>query len=156
MINILYSFERGSELEYKKERLLVIYTNDCKISRLWGAASSLTFNKSLSNSAVLLISRRSFKRCRWIFLNLSMSKVERKKTLKMSIFYLNFCLMLELSLVWKLPVASSLTRGLSLIKSSTVKCIGVGGGGNCRSIHTEHQLGFHGIMINNSMRSGKG
>ena len=109
----------------QKERLVVIYTNDCKISRLWGAASSLTFNKSLSNLAVLLISRPSFKRCRWIFLNLFMSKVERKKTVKMSIFYLNFCSVLELSLVWKLPVASSLTRGLSLIKSSTVKCIGV-------------------------------
>ena len=35
------------------------HTNVCKISRLWGAISSLFFNKSLSNLAILCILRRS-------------------------------------------------------------------------------------------------
>ena len=60
------------------------YTNVCKISRLWGAVSSLVFNKSLSNLANLLILRHSFQWCRRIFPNLSMSKVEKKKTAKRS------------------------------------------------------------------------
>ena len=36
------------------------HTNVCKISRLWEAISSLVFNNSLSNLAILLILRRSF------------------------------------------------------------------------------------------------
>ena len=54
------------------------YTNVCKISRLWGAVSSLVFNKSLSNLAILLILRRSFHWCRRFCPNLLMSKVEKK------------------------------------------------------------------------------
>ena len=46
--------------------------------------SSLVFDKSLSNLAVLLILRRSYQRGRRIFPNLSMSKV-KKKTLERSI-----------------------------------------------------------------------
>ena len=48
------------------------------MSRLWGAVSSLNFNKSLWNLAILLIWRRSFECCQRIFPNLSMSKVEKK------------------------------------------------------------------------------
>ena len=55
------------------------HINICKISRLWGAVSSLVFNKSFSNFAILLILRRSFQWCRRIFPNFSMSKVEEKK-----------------------------------------------------------------------------
>ena len=47
------------------------------------ATSSLVFNKSLSNLAILLILRRSFQWCRRISPSLSMSKVE--KTVKRSI-----------------------------------------------------------------------
>ena len=45
---------------------------------IWGAISSLVFNKSLSNLLVLLILRRPFQWCRRIFANLSISKVEKK------------------------------------------------------------------------------
>ena len=55
------------------------HTNVCKISRLWGFMSSLIFNKSLSNLALLLILRRSFQWCGRIFVNLSMSKVEKNR-----------------------------------------------------------------------------
>ena len=55
------------------------HTNVCKISRLWGFISSLLFNKSLSNWAILPIVRRSFQWCRQIFSNLSMSKVEKNR-----------------------------------------------------------------------------
>ena len=41
--------------------------NVCKIWRLRGAVSSLLINKSLSNSAPLLVSRRFLQRCRRIF-----------------------------------------------------------------------------------------
>ena len=41
--------------------------------------SSLVFNKSLSNLALLLILRRSFQWCPRIFPNLSMSKVEKNR-----------------------------------------------------------------------------
>ena len=53
------------------------HTNVCKISRLWGAISLLVFNKSLSNLAILLISRSSFQWCWWLFCNVSMPKVEK-------------------------------------------------------------------------------
>ena len=43
------------------------HTNICKISRLWGAISSLVFNKSFSNLATLLILRGSFQSCWRIF-----------------------------------------------------------------------------------------
>ena len=49
-----------------------------EMSRLWGAVSSLDFNKSLWNLAILLILRRFFQWRRRIFPNLSMSKVEKK------------------------------------------------------------------------------
>ena len=55
------------------------HTNVCKISRLWEFMSSLIFNKSLSNLALLLILRRSFQWCGRIFVNLSMSKVEKNR-----------------------------------------------------------------------------
>ena len=55
------------------------HTNVCTISRLWGFMSSLIFNKSLSNLALLLILRRSFQWCGRIFVNLSMSKVEKNR-----------------------------------------------------------------------------
>ena len=55
------------------------HTNVCKISPLWGFMSSLIFNKSLSNLALLLILRRSFQWCGRIFVNLSMSKVEKNR-----------------------------------------------------------------------------
>ena len=48
-------------------------------SRLWGFMSSLIFNKSLSNLALLLILRRSFQWWGRIFVNLSMSKVEKNR-----------------------------------------------------------------------------
>ena len=68
---------------YVGEQVSVLhYTNVCKISRLWGAVSSLVFNKSLSNLANLLILRHSFQWCQRIFPNLSMSKVEKKKPRK--------------------------------------------------------------------------
>ena len=54
------------------------HTNVCKISRLWGAVSSMVVNKSLSNLAILLILRRSFHWCRRFCPNLLMSKVEKK------------------------------------------------------------------------------
>ena len=54
------------------------HTNVCKISRLCGAESSLVFNKTHTNLAILLILRRSFWWCRRIFPNLSMSNVEKK------------------------------------------------------------------------------
>ena len=41
--------------------------------------SSLIFNKSLSNLALLLILRRSVQWCGRIFVNLSMSKVEKNR-----------------------------------------------------------------------------
>ena len=41
--------------------------------------SSLIFNKSLSNLALLLILGRSFQWCGRIFVNLSMSKVEKNR-----------------------------------------------------------------------------
>ena len=41
--------------------------------------SSLVFNKSLSNLALVLILRRSFQWCPRIFPNLSMSKVEKNR-----------------------------------------------------------------------------
>ena len=53
------------------------HTNVCKISLLWGAISLLVFNKSLSNLAILLISRSSFQWCWWLFCNVSMPKVEK-------------------------------------------------------------------------------
>ena len=55
----------------------VRHTNVCKISRLWGAIFSLSFSKSLSNLAALLILKRSFHWCRRIIPNLSMSKVKK-------------------------------------------------------------------------------
>ena len=55
-----------------------------KQKQLWGAVSSLVFNKSLTNLAVLLILGHFFQCCWWIFTNLSMSKVE-KKNVKRSI-----------------------------------------------------------------------
>ena len=54
------------------------HTNVCKISRLWGAVSLLVFNNSLSNLAILLVLRLSFRWSRRIFQNLSISKVEKK------------------------------------------------------------------------------
>ena len=54
------------------------HTNVCKISRLWGAVSSMVVNKSLSNLAILLILKRSFHWCRRFCPNLLMSKVEKK------------------------------------------------------------------------------
>ena len=57
-------------------------TNVCKISRLWGALSSLLFNKLLSNLAIVPILGRSFQWCWWILPNLSMSKVEKKNLWK--------------------------------------------------------------------------
>ena len=53
----------------------VRHTNVCKISRLWGAIFSLSFSKSLSNLAALLILKRSFHWCRRIIPN--MSKVKK-------------------------------------------------------------------------------
>ena len=47
--------------------------------RLGAAISSLSFSKSLSNLATLLILRRSFQWCRRIILNLSMSKVKNRR-----------------------------------------------------------------------------
>ena len=61
------------------------HTNVCKISRLRGAISSLIFNKSLSNLAILLILKSFFQWCRRFVPNLSVSKVEKKKNLKRSI-----------------------------------------------------------------------
>ena len=55
------------------------HTNVCKISPLWGFMSSLIFNKSLSNLALLLILGRSFQWCGRIVVNLSMSKVEKNR-----------------------------------------------------------------------------
>ena len=55
------------------------HTNVCKISRLWEAISSLVFNNSLSNLAILLILRRSFHVVSTNFPNLPTSKIEKKK-----------------------------------------------------------------------------
>ena len=60
----LYDGERASLCSQHK--------NVFKISRFWGAISSLVFDKSLSNFAILLILRRSFQWCRRVFPNLSM------------------------------------------------------------------------------------
>ena len=54
-------------------------TNVCKISRLWGFISSLIFDKSLSNLAILPVLRRSFQWCRRIFPYLTMSKVAKNR-----------------------------------------------------------------------------
>ena len=59
------------------------HTNVCKFSRLFRAVSSLVFNKSLSNLAVLLILTRSFQWWRRIFPSWSMLKIE--KTMRGSI-----------------------------------------------------------------------
>ena len=58
------------------------HTNVCKISRLWEAISSLVFNNSLSNLAILLILRRSFHVVSTNFPNLPTSKIEKKKKKK--------------------------------------------------------------------------
>ena len=59
------------------------HTNVCKFSRLFRAVSSLVFNKSLSNLAVLLILTRSFQWWRRIFPSWSMLKID--KTMRGSI-----------------------------------------------------------------------
>ena len=58
------------------------HTNVCKISRLWEAISSLVFNNSLSNLAILLILRRSFHVVSTNFPNLPTSKIEKEKEKK--------------------------------------------------------------------------
>ena len=58
------------------------HTNVCKISRLWEAISSLVFNNSLSNLAILLILRRSFHVVSTNFPNLPTSKIEKNKKKK--------------------------------------------------------------------------
>ena len=50
-------------------KLAPYLANFCKISRLCGAVSSSLINKSLSNSATLLVLRRFSQRCRRIFAN---------------------------------------------------------------------------------------
>ena len=70
-----------SERRYSSAKLrkfMDVHTNVCKISRLWGAVSSMVVNKSLSNLAILLILRRSFHWCRRFCPNLLMPKVEKK------------------------------------------------------------------------------
>ena len=57
--------------------LLTYDTKICTISQLWGAISSLIFNKSLLNWAILLISRYFFLQSWWIFPNLSLLKAEK-------------------------------------------------------------------------------
>ena len=58
------------------------HSNVCKFSQLCGALSSLTWDVSLSNLAILLTLRCSLQWYRRIFRNLSLSKVE--KTVKRS------------------------------------------------------------------------
>ena len=53
------------------------HTNVCKFSRLFRAVSSLVFNKSLSNLAILLILTRSFQWWRRIFPSWSMLNIEK-------------------------------------------------------------------------------
>ena len=75
--NILLSERRYS---FAKLQLCAPHhTNVCKISRLWGFISSLIFDKSLSNLAILPVLRRSFHWCRRIFPYLTMSKVAKNR-----------------------------------------------------------------------------
>ena len=55
------------------------HTNVCKISRLWGAVSSMVVNKSLSNLAILLTLRRSFHWCRRFVLTCPCQKLKKSR-----------------------------------------------------------------------------
>ena len=56
-----------------RHKLVPHHTNFCKFLQLCGTLSSLAKDVSLSKLAILLILRRSFQWCRWIFPNWSRS-----------------------------------------------------------------------------------
>ena len=69
----IYTDTGGGLLYGGRHKLVPHHTNFCKFSQLCGTLSSLAKDVSLSKLAILLILRRSFQWCRWIFPNWSRS-----------------------------------------------------------------------------------